>query len=87
MNDSPPFATLVSASELDPDFYRTVPMHWVIGHLNNLPGVDGYIFRTYSPAGGYGRQYFSAANALRIDAIRGEINRWWEKGLLTEPER
>jgi adenine-specific DNA-methyltransferase len=87
LNESPPFAGLVGAGALDPDLYRTVPLQWAIAHLNNLPGVEGYFYRTYSPGGPDGRQYFTSANALRIDAIRHEINRWWEKGWLAEPER
>jgi adenine-specific DNA-methyltransferase len=87
LNESPPFAGLVAAGALDPDLYKTVPLQWAISHLNNLPGVEGYFYRTYSPAGGDGRRFFTAGNALRIDAIRHEINGWWEKGWLTEPER
>src|SRR5215217_495759 len=49
LNESPPFGALVGAGALDGDFYRTVPMHWAIGHLNNLPGVEGYFYKTFSP--------------------------------------
>jgi adenine-specific DNA-methyltransferase len=87
LNESPPFGGLVAAGALDPDLYKTVPLQWAISHLNNLPGVEGYFYRTYSPAGGDGRRFFTAGNALRIDAIRQEINGWWDKGWLAEPER
>lgn len=87
LNESPPFAGLVGAGALDPGLHKTVPLQWAIAHLNNLPGVEGYFYRTYSPGGADGRQYFTAANALRIDAIRQEINKWWGQGWLAEPER
>lgn len=87
LNSNPPFTTLVSSGALNPDCYLSVPLGWVVAHLNNLRGVEGYFYRTYSPGGESGRLYFTAANALRIDAIRRAIGEWWEQGLLTEAER
>jgi adenine-specific DNA-methyltransferase len=43
-----------------------------ISHLQELPGVDGYITATFSQAS----RFFQPHNARRIDAIRGEIERW-----------
>jgi adenine-specific DNA-methyltransferase len=85
--ETPPFTALQGAGALDPDLTLSVPLHRAIAHLNNLRGVEGFFYRTYSPDGDAGRRYFTSANALRIDAIRQTINRWWEDGLLTEPER
>ncbi len=86
LNEPPPFAGLLDGGALDPDRTLSVPMHRVIAHLNNLRGVEGYFYATYSPDGNEGRRYFTSANALRIDAIRQTIRRWWEMGQLTEPE-
>jgi adenine-specific DNA-methyltransferase len=59
--------------------------------LNRLPGVEGLIFREYSPAGapltGHDpRAYFSPENARRIDAIRLRVGEWETNGNLTEVE-
>src|SRR5437763_1521771 len=86
-NDPPPFTGLLDAGALDPDLKLPVPLHRVVAHLNNLRGVEGFCYRTYSPDGPEGRRYFTSANALRIDAVRQTINWWWQMGWLTEPER
>jgi adenine-specific DNA-methyltransferase len=55
----------------------------VLRRLNDLAPRDGFFHRTYSPAGG--RMYLTAANAMRIDAIRAQVERWTP--LLTRAER
>lgn len=87
LNETPAFAGLVERGALDPDNKLPVPLYRVISHLNNLRGVEGFYYRTYSPDGHEGRRYFTSANALRIDAVRQAINWWWEMGCLAEPER
>ena len=42
-----------------------------IVHLNALPGVDGYVTKTFCEAS----RYFQPFNGRRIDAIRSEIDR------------
>jgi adenine-specific DNA-methyltransferase len=86
-NEAPPFTGLLDAAALDPDNNLPVPLHRVIAHLNNLRGVEGFFYRTYSPDGQDGRRYFTSANALRIDAVRQAISSWWRMGWITEPER
>lgn len=58
--------------------------------LAALPGRPGFVWREYSPASarlvGSERQYFTEANAQRIDAIRAEIGRWSREGRLGEVE-
>lgn len=51
-----------------------------LDHLNTLTPIEGYFYREFSPSGtpGYGgpaRAYFTAENAMRIDAVRQEIKR------------
>jgi adenine-specific DNA-methyltransferase len=87
LNEAPPFAGVIGAGVLDPSITFNMPIQRVIAHLNNLRGVEGFCYWNYSPDGPEGRRYFTAANALRIDAIRREINRWWDMGWLTEGER
>lgn len=58
----------------------------VLTHLNRLPGIEGFVFEHYCPQGSQGRMYFTNVNGLRCDAIRTEIENWWEAGLLSESE-
>jgi adenine-specific DNA-methyltransferase len=87
VNDAPAFAALLDAGVLDPKINLTVPLYRVLAHLNNLQGVKDFFYWNYSPDGDAGRRYFTAANALRIDAVRQAINWWSEMGWLTEAER
>lgn len=44
--------------------------------LNELPGVEGFIYKNYCLGSGSGRQYFSDENGKKIDAIRLKIKEW-----------
>ena len=48
----------------------------ILGELNGLGGVQGFVFEHYSFGGVSGRQYFSSENGQKIDAIRTEIDKW-----------
>ncbi len=87
LNEAPSYARLIEAGVLDGGINLPVPLHRAIAHLNNMRGVEGFFYTAYSPDGTEGRRYFTSGNALRIDAIRQEINRWTEMGLLDEAER
>lgn len=62
----------------------------VIKYLNNLEGIEGFIFKNYSPEGTKGqvyiRKYFTGENAKKIDAIREKIEEWKKMKLLNEQE-
>lgn len=62
----------------------------VVGHLNNLPPLEGFIYNNYCPSGSkdksYQRQYFTDENGKKIDAIRTEIQEWREGGILSIDE-
>lgn len=62
-----------------------------VAALNDLPGIEGYMWRTYSPASrifcDYERRYFTQANARRIDAIRDKIDVWTTAKVITTVER
>ncbi len=62
----------------------------VLEYLNSLDGDTGFIYRNYCPGGTEGtefkRQYFSDENGRRCDAIRIQIENWWQAGKLTEDE-
>ena len=52
----------------------------LVNHLNNLAPVEGFMFRTYSPASGdecgEPRMYFTERNAVLIDVVRKQIENW-----------
>lgn len=59
-----------------------------VRHLNELDPVEGFFYNTYSPASapsGIVRMYLTEANAGRVDAARGQIERW--APLLSKVER
>ncbi|MFL5623445.1 MAG: DNA adenine methylase [Gemmatimonadaceae bacterium] len=54
-------------------------VHELAEELAQLPPVQGFISRHFSPAGGAtseGRMYFTVDNAGRIDAAREELEKW-----------
>lgn len=62
----------------------------VINFLNCLKGKEGFIFNNYCSEGTaskkFIRNYFSAENAKKIDAIRDKIEEWKKAGLINEEE-
>ncbi len=50
--------------------------------LNNLREKEGLIYKHYALGGGEERNYFSNENAKKIDAIRVEIELWFENKLI-----
>lgn len=58
--------------------------------LNGLEPVQGFVWEHYSDEGTrdgpHQRMFFSAENAGRIDAIRGQLDVWREAGRITELE-
>ncbi|MCG9745049.1 DNA adenine methylase [Shewanella sp. Isolate8] len=52
--------------------------------LNNVPGINGVIWREYSPVSlklcGIERKYFTEHNAQKIDGIRKVISEWYSSG-------
>lgn len=56
----------------------------LIEDLNNLKGIEGFIFNEYSENGKSGRLYFSESNGKKIDAIRIQIENWFESKKISE---
>lgn len=56
--------------------------------LNELNGIDGFFFENYTAEGTesktHRRNYFSASNARKIDAIRQKIGYWRTEGMINE---
>ncbi len=47
----------------------------LLNQLNNLPPVEGFIYRNYCEGSGSGRNYFTNENGKKCDAIRIELER------------
>lgn len=66
------------------------PLTDVVGYLNTLPPVDGFIYKNYTPGGTKDlerpRTYFIDENGGRIDSIRIKIEEWKNFGLINESE-
>ena len=62
----------------------------LIEELNNLDGVEGFIYKNYSYGGTEGqefrRMYFSDFNAKKCDAIRIAIEAWLKQDKINEHE-
>ncbi|MEA3456751.1 MAG: DNA adenine methylase [Campylobacterota bacterium] len=58
----------------------------LLDSLNQLNGVKGFIYRHYSLGGHGDRQYFSDANAMKIDVIRQTLECWREEGRISEDQ-
>jgi len=93
INDEPEFSRLVEAGEIPLTTSGTLhsfPYDRVLAYLNSLPSQEGFFHREYSPDGiegrKFGRRYFSAENAAKIDALRAKISEWCICGLVTEAE-
>ena len=90
-NAVPTFAGLdlppAPPSLFDTEMHR---LEQVLHYLNNLPPAQGFIWNNYSDEGTrdqeHTRMFFSASNALRIDAVRGRIDQWRTAGAITDAE-
>lgn len=58
----------------------------LIDELNNLKGIEGFIYKNYCIGSGSGRQYFSDENGKKIDAIRQKIQEWKDINKITDDE-
>jgi adenine-specific DNA-methyltransferase len=56
----------------------------LIDELDNLKGVEGFIYNNYCLGSGSERQYFSDENGKKIDAIRQKIEAWKTDSRITE---
>ena len=94
-NKYPKFIKLLKCLKLDP-IENTLfasdnkNANEIIKYVNNLEGVEGFIYKNYSPEGTYGqtyvRKYFTGDNAKKIDAVRIKIEEWKKTNLINEQE-
>ena len=56
--------------------HESLDFHSTIEELNQLNGIEGFIFNEYSENGTKERLYFSEYNGKKIDTIRQQIEKW-----------
>lgn len=66
---------------------NTPPMDMsLIDELNDLEGIDGFIYNNYCEGSGSGRNYFSNNNGRKCDAIRSYLQKLYDTKQISEPE-
>ena len=60
----------------------------VCEYLQNLEGIDGFVYQNYCPNHTTGEQrlYFTSANGKKCDAIREKIEYWHKQKLINDDE-
>ena len=90
INLNPLFSGVLNDLKLVPTTLLCDAIDVVLEYLNTLNGKPGFIYCNYCPGGTDGaefrRQYFSDENGMRCDAIRIQIEEWWQADKLTEDE-
>ena len=57
-----------------------------LAYLNQLEGIDGFVYKNYCAGGGGGRNYFTDENGRKCDAIRSALNNMSEAGEIGNDE-
>ena len=55
-------------------------------YLNKLDNYQGFIYNNYTLEVSNERQYFTEYNAIKIDSIREQIEKWYKKGNIIDNE-
>jgi len=81
LNDQPRFSSIVDSLPNPEDLLMYDNVDTVLNYLNELEGVEGFVYRNYCPGGTassrYRRQYFINENGKKCDAIRLQIEDWY----------
>lgn len=90
-NEEPKFENLIkNLPKQDSESLFQSSLEIVAKYLNSLEGVEGFIYKNYTPSGTkelpQPRMYFIDENGKKIDAIRQQIENWKNKNLISENE-
>lgn len=89
-NKEPRFVKLLPRINVPQTALFMSPLDRVREHLNKFEGIEGFIYKNYTPKGTseqhYQRKYFTGENGKKIDAIRTQIEKWRNKKLITRSE-
>ena len=90
INSTPKFSHLLDSISTASLSLFDDPVDLVLGHLNGLEGIEGFVYENYCPGGTendtHPRQYYTDANGKRCDAIRTRLNEWRGSGLIDDDE-
>ena len=90
-NVEPKFENLIKKlpKQQSESLFQT-PLEIIAKYLSSLEGVEGFIFKNYTPTGTkelqQPRMYFIDENGKKIDAIRLTIENWKNENLISENE-
>jgi adenine-specific DNA-methyltransferase len=89
-NRIPKFNLLLRSLNLPKSTLFQTNLESIIDYLNCISPNKGFIFHNYSPEGTQNleipRMYFTGDNAMKIDAIRMQIEYWYKSNLLLNNE-
>lgn len=89
-NSEQRFEKLLDHIEIVKDKLFTNPLELVVSYLNKIDGVNGFIYKNYTPEGSSDlavpRMYFNKNNGKKIDAIRKQIQKWYDNKIINEQE-
>ena len=89
-NEIPKFEKLLQSINIKSNKLFASEFDLVYEYLNNLTGIEGFIYKNYTPEGTkhlkQPRMYFIDENGKKIDAIRQKIEQWKIEQLLNENE-
>lgn len=58
----------------------------VCEYLQNLDGIEGFVYKNYCPEGTGNRKYFTEENSKKCDAIRDQIEFWYIQKNINDDE-
>ncbi len=62
--------------------HKPIDYFEMLNVLDNLPPLEGFIYKNYCAGSGSGRQYFTDDNGKKIDAIRVKIKEWKDNNVI-----
>lgn len=77
-------------SEVSNQFIQRSGYTQTLSYLNQIDGIPGFVYSTYSPGGTADREeprrYFTDKNGKKVDAIRQQVHQWHNDGLISDDE-
>ena len=85
-NTIPQFEKLLSTIDITSRKLVADNFDLVLEYLNDLQGIEGFIYKNYTPNETSNRKYFIPENGKKIDAVRTQIEQWKDNNLINENE-
>lgn len=89
INQMPSFTGVIKHLGLA-DYGAQYNVQNILDYLNNLEGIDGFVYRNYSEEGTknteIARRYYIEYNAKKIDVIRESIEVWHQLNIIIQDE-